>query len=55
MTEAGKTLVGYARRAMLELDRARAEVASAATSGVGGLVTLGLLSGIWLEGRWLGP
>ncbi|MFT3803677.1 MAG: LysR family transcriptional regulator [Burkholderiaceae bacterium] len=43
LTEAGKALVGYARRAMLELDRARAEVAGAASSGVGGLVTLGLL------------
>ena len=42
LTEAGRTLVGYARRAMLELDRARAEIGGAA-SGVSGLVTLGLL------------
>jgi len=42
LTEAGQTLAGYARRAMLELDRARAEIAGA-TSGIGGLVTLGLL------------
>jgi LysR family transcriptional regulator, nitrogen assimilation regulatory protein len=42
LTEAGRTLVDYARRAMLELDRARAEIGGAAT-GIGGLVTLGLL------------
>jgi DNA-binding transcriptional LysR family regulator len=42
LTEAGRALVGYARRAMLELDRARAEIAGA-TRGIGGLVTLGLL------------
>lgn len=42
LTEAGKTLVGYARRAMLELDRARAEIVGSA-QGIGGLVTLGLL------------
>jgi DNA-binding transcriptional LysR family regulator len=42
LTEAGKSLVGYARRAMLELDRARAEIAGS-VKGIGGLVTLGLL------------
>lgn len=42
LTEAGQALVGYAQRAMLELDRARAEIAGSA-KGVGGLVTLGLL------------
>jgi LysR family transcriptional regulator, nitrogen assimilation regulatory protein len=42
LTEAGKSLIGYARRSLLELDRARAEITGAA-SGVGGLVTLGLL------------
>lgn len=42
LTNAGKALVGYARRAMLELDRARAEIVGSAT-GIGGLVTLGLL------------
>lgn len=43
LTETGHTLVGYARRAMLELDRARAEIGSTAVAGVNGLVTLGLL------------
>lgn len=42
LTAAGHSLVGYARRAMLELERARAEIAGA-SNGVGGLVTLGLL------------
>jgi len=42
LTDAGRSLVGYARRAMLELDRARAEI-QGATTGIGGLVTLGLL------------
>jgi LysR family transcriptional regulator, nitrogen assimilation regulatory protein len=42
LTDAGRSLVGYARRAMLELDRARAEI-TGATEGIGGLVTLGLL------------
>ena len=42
LTDAGASLLGYARRALLELDRARAEIASA-SAGVGGLVTLGLL------------
>lgn len=42
LTDAGQALAAYARRAMLELDRARAEISGAA-SGVGGLVTLGLL------------
>jgi DNA-binding transcriptional LysR family regulator len=42
LTDAGRSLVGYARRAMLELDRARAEIAGA-HQGIGGLVTLGLL------------
>ena len=44
LTPAGQSLLVYARRAMLELDRARAEIAGAATDGgIGGLVTLGLL------------
>jgi DNA-binding transcriptional LysR family regulator len=42
LTDAGKALVVYARRAMLELERARAEIAGAA-EGIGGLVTVGLL------------
>ena len=42
LTESGKLLVDYARRSMLELDRARAAI-SGAQKGVGGLVTLGLL------------
>jgi len=42
LTEAGRSLLSYARRAMLELDRARAEIAGADAS-IGGLVTLGLL------------
>lgn len=41
-TPAGQALVAYARRALLELDRARAEVAGS-RAGVGGLVVLGLL------------
>lgn len=42
LTEAGQSLVGYARRAMLELDRARMEI-TGSRQGIGGLVTLGLL------------
>ncbi len=42
LTEAGKALLVYARRAMLELDRARAEI-GVATDGIAGLVTVGLL------------
>jgi DNA-binding transcriptional LysR family regulator len=42
LTDAGHSLVAYARRAMLELDRARAEITGSA-NGIGGLVTLGLL------------
>jgi len=42
LTDFGRSLVVYARRAMLELDRARAEIAGA-SKGVGGLATLGLL------------
>jgi len=42
LTEAGQALQGYARRAMLELDRARAEITGSG-EGVGGLATLGLL------------
>lgn len=42
LTEAGHALVAYARRVMLELERARAEIGGSAT-GIGGLVTLGLL------------
>jgi LysR family nitrogen assimilation transcriptional regulator len=43
LTEAGKSLLVYARRAMLELDRARAEIGGGATDGIGGLVSVGLL------------
>ncbi|NYT22701.1 LysR family transcriptional regulator [Alcaligenaceae bacterium] len=43
LTDAGKALVGYARRVVLELDRARMEISGAATGSVSGLVTLGLL------------
>lgn len=42
LTDAGRGLVGYARRALLELDRAKAEI-SGTSGGVKGLVTLGLL------------
>src|SRR4030095_15950037 len=42
LSEAGRALIGYARRAMLELDRARAEIGGAA-NGISGLVTVGLL------------
>lgn len=42
LTDAGKALLVYARRAMLELDRARAEIGGT-SDGVGGLVTVGLL------------
>jgi LysR family nitrogen assimilation transcriptional regulator len=42
LTEAGKALLVYARRAMLELDRARAEI-GVSTEGIAGLVTVGLL------------
>jgi DNA-binding transcriptional LysR family regulator len=42
LTAAGKALLVYARRAMLELDRARAEIGGA-VDGIGGLVTVGLL------------
>ncbi len=42
LTDAGKALLVYARRVMLELDRARAEVGGAADK-ISGLVTIGLL------------
>jgi LysR family transcriptional regulator, nitrogen assimilation regulatory protein len=42
LTEAGKALLVYARRAMLELDRARAEIGGT-SERIGGLVTVGLL------------
>ncbi|WP_077002410.1 LysR family transcriptional regulator [Variovorax sp. KK3] len=42
LTPAGQSLVAYARRAMLELERARVEI-GAADNEVGGVVTLGLL------------
>ncbi|NRF67784.1 LysR family transcriptional regulator [Aquincola sp. S2] len=42
LTDAGKALLVYARRVMLELDRARAEIGGA-VNGIGGLVTVGLL------------
>ena len=43
LNEHGKTLLGYARRSMLELDRARAEISGTTAREVGGLVTVGLL------------
>ncbi|WP_149357321.1 LysR family transcriptional regulator [Comamonas testosteroni] len=43
LTEAGKALVGYAQRVLLELERARTEIVGTATGEVRGLVTLGLL------------
>lgn len=43
LTPAGHSMVGYARRALLELERARAEIGQGAAAGVSGLVTLGLL------------
>lgn len=42
LTEAGQALVVYARRALLELERAKAEIAGM-DKGISGLVTLGLL------------
>ncbi len=42
LTNEGRALIGYARRALLELERARAELTAASTE-VGGLVTIGLL------------
>lgn len=43
LNEHGKALLVYARRVMLELDRARAEIGSTRAGEVGGLVTVGLL------------
>lgn len=43
LTEAGQALVGYARRALLELDRARMELSGKNAGSMSGLVTLGLL------------
>jgi len=53
LTDAGHALLGYARRAMLELDRARVEIAGTG-GGVAGLVTLGLLPSTigTLSGPW---
>jgi len=42
LTAAGRTLAEYARRALLELERARAQIVGAGT-GISGLATLGLL------------
>ncbi len=42
LTEAGRTLVAYARRVLHELDRARAEIRPSKGS-IGGIVTVGLL------------
>lgn len=42
LTDAGEELVGYARRALLELERARAQI-GAANGEVAGVVTVGLL------------
>jgi len=43
LTEAGQSLVGYARRALMELDRARMELSGRNAGSMSGLVTLGLL------------
>ncbi len=43
LTAAGQALEGYARRALLELDRGRAEVMNTTAGELGGLVTIGLL------------
>lgn len=43
LTEAGHALLGYARRALLELDRARSEISASTPFELSGLVTLGLL------------
>jgi len=43
LTDAGKALVDYARRVLLELERARVEVSGVAVGSMRGLVTLGLL------------
>lgn len=43
LTEAGQSLIGFARRAMLELERARAEIAGTALGEISGFVTMGLL------------
>jgi LysR family transcriptional regulator, nitrogen assimilation regulatory protein len=43
LNEHGKALLVYARRAMLELDRARAEIGGTTAREIGGLVTVGLL------------
>jgi DNA-binding transcriptional LysR family regulator len=42
LTDAGQALLVYARRAMLELERARAEIGGA-SEGISGLVAIGLL------------
>lgn len=42
LTEAGRILVEYARRVMLEIEKARVEI-KAASHGIGGVVTIGLL------------
>src|SRR6187549_2519247 len=44
LTEAGKTLCEYARRALLELERARAEIGGRSEGGISGLVNVGLLA-----------
>jgi LysR family transcriptional regulator, nitrogen assimilation regulatory protein len=43
LTAAGEVLADYARRSILELERARAELSATAANEIGGLVTLGLL------------
>lgn len=43
LNEQGQALLGYARRALLELDRARAQISGGTAREVGGLVTIGLL------------
>ena len=42
LTDAGRLLQGYARRSVMELDRARAELSGTATD-IAGIVTVGLL------------
>lgn len=43
ITTHGQTMLTHARRALLELDKARAEITGAASGGPSGLVTVGLL------------
>lgn len=55
LTESGRILAIYARRALLELERARAEIVKSSSEDVTGLVTLGLLPSVAsvLSGRFV--